>query len=139
MPKLGINFIACLVDKISNCFKPRYENLETQVEPGTDNNKKKGGEKQINKEVHISEPSKDSSSEDKSERAEEKTVSNIAGVAILLYSTLFSRIEIEKRPMKAGKTCTKHDINTLFKKKMKKALRAVTKMNTQKNYINLKQ
>ena len=63
--KQGFNYIVHSVDAISDFFKTRWKNLDTQVKPGKDKKRKRGsGKKKFSKKAYASESSDDSSSEE---------------------------------------------------------------------------
>ena len=129
MTEQGFNYIAYPINEICDFFQTRCENLETQVETGSEKKKKKSNGKR--KKVKISEADDSSSAESEAEGSSKKkycayhgwcghTTSSCNDLKELIKK---SKRKKQKGYAKAGKSYNKQELNAFFKKKLKKALK----------------
>ena len=125
MTEQGYNYIAHTLTEMTEFFETRIENLETPVET------KKGKKGKGKKKVRISEPESEasSSSSDESDKPTKKKCkyhgwcNHTTEQCTTLKELIRKAKKRNKKPKKAGKTYTKHEVNALFKKKFKKAMK----------------
>ena len=146
MTKQGFNYIAYPINEICNFFQTRCENLETQVETGSEKKKKKSSGKK--KKVTISEASDSSSAESEAESSSKKKYCVYHGWCTHTTNACNDLKELirkakknkQKGYAKAGKSYNKQELNAFFKKKLKKALKAgkdAKRMHVLRNFENM--